>query len=563
MLRCKPIFGKEPFEYRRTRLVPTPSCASPNIFEHTVWMVHRPLQHRLRIWQKARASISVAVMENTDLTAEAMLASDFATLSDLIRTHAAAQGSKTAIVEGARSIVYAALDATMDRIAAALQQHGVRPHQAVAILGPNSLDYALAFLGILRAGAVPAPLAPSATSEQLAAMVADCGAPILFHDTVHAGIDTKATKVPLDTLESWMAPQGHQPNRVEIGADDPFNIIYSSGTTGVPKGIVQPQSMRWVHIARAPAGFATAVTMVATPLYSNTTLVSFLPTLAWGGTVVLMARFDARAFLEQAERHRATIAMLVPVQYQRIMALPDFDAFDLSSFQLKTSTSAPFSPVLKADILARWPGLLVEYYGMTEGGGTTILVCNAHPTKLHTVGQPLPGQDIRLIDDEGREVPQGEMGEVVGRSAAMMQGYHRREDATEAATWHDAAGNRFIRHGDLGRFDEDGFLILMDRKKDLIITGGFNVYPSDLEAVLAEHDGVADSAVIGVPSERWGETPVGFYVGTGEPAEILHWFNARVGKTQRLADLVRVDDLPRSVIGKVLKRALRDSYAAR
>lgn len=498
-------------------------------------------------------------MGEVEATAAAMLASDFAALPDLIRAHARERGDKPAIVFAERTLDYAALDAAMDRIAFSLQRDGVRQGDAVAILGPSTLDYALAFLGALRAGAVAAPLAPSATAEQLAAMVKDCAAPILFHDAAH-DIAVPVRKVAFERLDAWLGEGTPAP--VNVAPGDAFNIIYSSGTTGTPKGIVQPHAMRWVHIARAPAGFDRAVTMVATPLYSNTTLVSFLPTLGWGGTVVLMAKFDAREYLTLAEQHRGSVTMLVPIQYQRIMADPEFDRFDLSSFALKTCTSAPFSPALKADILARWPGLLVEYYGMTEGGGTTALVCNAHPDKLHTVGKPLEGQDIRLIDDAGREVPQGEVGEVVGRSGAMMTGYHGRRDATDAATWYDAAGNRFIRHGDIGRFDEDGFLTLLDRKKDLIISGGFNVYPSDIEAVLITHPDVADCSVVGVPSEQWGETPIGFYVGGGDPAEILAWSNARLGKTQRLADLVRIDALPRSAIGKVLKRELRERYRA-
>jgi acyl-CoA synthetase (AMP-forming)/AMP-acid ligase II len=258
--------------------------------------------------------------------------------------------------------------------------------------------------------------------------------------------------------------------------------------------------------------------------------------------------------------------MLVPVQYQRIMALADFDAFDLSAFRFKSCTSAPFKPELKADVVRRWPGLLVEYYGMTEGGGSTALNATEFPEKLHTVGRPLPNHDIRLIDDEGKEVGAGEMGEVVGRSGAMMNGYHGREQATKDATWHSPEGDRFIRHGDVGRFDEDGFLILMDRKKDMIISGGFNIYPSDIEAILAQHPAVADCTVVGVASERWGETPVGFYVPRGGSEAgvdaIIAETNAKLGKTQRLSALYQADELPRSAIGKVLKRELRDRLAA-
>ena len=174
----------------------------------------------------------------------------------------------------------------------------------------------------------------------------------------------------------------------------------------------------------------------------------------------------------------------------------------------------------------------------------------------------MPGHEIRLIDDDGVEVPPGGTGEVVGRSPAMMNGYHGRAQATRDAEWYDAQGNRYIRHGDVGRFDEDGFLILMDRKKDLIISGGYNIYPSDLEAVLLRHPAVADASVIGVPSQAWGETPVGFYVPhTGEnasAADIMAWVNGEVGKTQRLSALHPIEELPRSAIGKVLKRELRD-----
>jgi acyl-CoA synthetase (AMP-forming)/AMP-acid ligase II len=326
--------------------------------------------------------------------------------------------------------------------------------------------------------------------------------------------------------------------------------------------------MRWAQVLRARDwGYGPdAIAIASTPLYSNTTLVVFFPALSYGGALVLMPKFRAAEFLKLAQLHRATHAMLVPVQYQRLMACEDFERFDLSSFQFKFSTSAPFSASLKADVIRRWPGALIEIYGMTEGGGSCVLEAHKLPNKLHTVGRPLASSDIRLIDEAGVEVPAFETGEVVGHSPAMMSGYHGQPEKTREAEWFDPAGKRFIRTGDIGRFDEEGFLTLVDRKKDMIISGGFNIYPSDLEAVLMGHEAVEDVSIVGVPSDLWGETPIAFVVRRLDAdlaeEELLHWANARLAKTQRLAKLLFLQELPRSPIGKVLKRELRDRLAA-
>ncbi|WP_374577323.1 class I adenylate-forming enzyme family protein [Phenylobacterium sp.] len=509
------------------------------------------------------------------MSAEQLLTQEFGTLADVIREQARDLKDKPALIDARRTITYAELDELMDRIAAALQRDGVGKAQVAAVCATTSVEYGATFFGILRAGAIVAPLAPSSTPESLVMMLNDSGAKVFFLD---AGVSKQlegvasqiaAKRVSLDgsdagvPFEQWLAPKGAKPEPVEVEPDQGFNIIYSSGTTGAPKGIVQPHRMRWGQIRRGVYP-ADAVTMISTPLYSNTTLVSYLPTISNGGTVVMMPKFDAEQFLKLSEKHRVTHAMLVPVQYRRIMERADFDSYDLSSFKMKFSTSAPFSPEIKADVLKRWPGGLIEYYGMTEGGGSCGLVAHEYPDKLHTVGKPLPGHDIRLIGEDGVEVPQGEIGEVVGRSGAMMVGYHNQPGKTSEAEWYSPEGLRYIRTGDVGRFDEDGFLTLMDRKKDMIISGGFNIYPSDLEAEIVTHPAVLEAAVVGVPSDRWGETPVGFVAlkpGQGIEAEALREaVNAKLGKTQRLADLILVEHLPRSHIGKVLKRDLRDGY---
>jgi long-chain acyl-CoA synthetase len=510
-----------------------------------------------------------------------LLEQDFGTIPALIRCQAAIQPDHAALVQDDRTISYGELDALMDRVAASLQRDGVAPCESIAICAGTSVEYAVVFLGALRAGVAVAPLAPSSTAESLVAMINDCGARVLFLDAATAALLTPvmdrvtASRVALDNSDAgepwnaWLAPVGATPRPVEAQPEWAFNIIYSSGTTGTPKGIAQPNAMRWLHVQRGNLnGYGSkAITLVSTPLYSNTTLVAFFPTIALGGTVVLMAKFDVVGYLRLAERHRVTHSMLVPVQYQRVMAHPDFGRYDLSSFHMKFSTSAPFNAALKADILARWPGGLIEYYGMTEGGGTLMLAAHEHPDKLHTVGLPAPGHDIRLIDEEGREVPVGQTGEVVGHSGAMMTGYYNQPQKTAEAEWFDATGKRFIRTGDLGRFDEDGFLTLLDRKKDMIISGGFNVYPSDLEVVLQGHPDVAEAAVVGVPSVAWGETPIAFVVARPGAAlvaaDLQAWANSRVGKTQRLTAVELVEALPRSAIGKVLKRELRDDYRGR
>ncbi|MEO0462821.1 MAG: class I adenylate-forming enzyme family protein [Pseudomonadota bacterium] len=504
----------------------------------------------------------------------AALSRDHGSFLDVLTLWARAQPDQIALVDDTRDVAWAELIGLVERLAARLIETGLERGQSVAILGANSVEYALVFLAAVRAGGVAAPLTTSASPDQLIGMATDSGAQHLFIDAAKAaelGPDFMAQliRVPLEEIEGWMAPPGSRAPAFAPQAGDAFNIIYSSGTTGIPKGIVHSHQMRWRQFGATALSYLGSGlevrSLASTPLYSNTTMVAFLAPLLAGGTVRIMGKFDCARWLGHAQADRTTVTMLVPVQYQRLMTFADFDQFNLSSIVLKYCTSAPFSPALKREVLDRMPGGLVEIYSMTEGGVVCLLAAHEFPDKLHTVGRPAPGSELRVLDDADCEVPPGTPGNLIGRSQTMMLGYKNRPDKTSEAQWTDpVSGEVWMRMGDIGRVDEDGFVELVGRAKDMIISGGFNIYPSDLEAELEREDDVVEAAVIGVPSERWGETPVGFVVlaeGARAPEAVLGAVNARLGKTQRLSALHAIADMPRSHIGKLLKTELRDRAA--
>ena len=512
------------------------------------------------------------------MTIDEVLAQDFRTLPELIRMHAAQRPQHIALRQDARSLDYRALDELADRIAASLQRDGVKPKQAIAICAGTSIEYAAVFLGALRAGVAVAPLAPSSTAASIATMVGDAGATLLFVDaSVAKALEPvrdriAAEWVALDdsaagkSFQKWLVAAGTVPSAVVAEPDAPFNLIYSSGTTGTPKGIVQSNMMRWRQWQRA---FAydykpDSVTIVSTPLYSNTTLVSFLPTLAVGGVVVLMAKFDATRFLELAQKYRATTAMLVPVQYSRIMALPEFDRYDLTSFRAKFCTSAPFAANLKADILKRWPGRLIEYYGMTEGGGTCVLEATLHPDKLHTVGCPAPGHDIRLIDEQGRELPAGfhrRNRRTLGRHHDRLSQPAGKNGGSRMVRLHRPAFHPHRRHRPLRRrrlSDPDGPQEGHDH------LGRLQRLSERSRSRAARACRCSGSRGRRCALRALGRNPGrlrrGEAAGPAAGEDAARWTNSQLGKTQRLAAVELVDSLPRSAIGKVLKRELRDAY---
>ena len=508
-------------------------------------------------------------MNPSDIAAR--LAEPYGDFSATLAAWATAHPDAIALRDETGALTWAEMADRIERIAARLVEEGLERGQAVAILGASSIPYALVFLAAVRAGGVAAPLTTSASADQLEEMARDSGADHIFIDRaklteLDGDCFSGVAKIVLDEqLEAWMASTGTRAPDFTPERSDPFNIIYSSGTTGTPKGIVHSHGMRWTQFASTANSYCASGlevrALASTPLYSNTTMVAFLAPLLAGGMVRVVGKFDAGRWLAHAEQDRTTVTMLVPVQYQRLMDAPGLDDADLSALRLKYCTSAPFSAELKREVLARMPGALIEIYSMTEGGLVCLLPAHEFLDKLHTVGRPAPGSEVKVLDDDDREAPSGTAGNLVGRSATMMSGYRNQPGKTQEGYWTDpATGEVWQRMGDIGRVDADGFVELVGRAKDMIISGGFNIYPVDLETELEKEEGVAEAAVIGVPSRKWGETPVGFVrLGADAPdtETILAAVNARLGKTQRLAQLHAIEDMPRSHIGKLLKTELR------
>lgn len=480
-----------------------------------------------------------------------------------IQHHAQQRPQAEALAVGTAVLSWCQLAEAMAGFVALAQAAGVQPGDRIGLLAAPSLAGVAAYLGAIAAGGVAVPLPLSLRQQALDGLLGDCAPAFVVADQGALALLGTGRGADLiigaDGLPGW--PSAPDLVVADVAPQTAFNIIYSSGTTGRPKGIVHSHGMRNGSAARRAFGLGpTSRMLLSTPLYSNTTLVPLLAALFHGAAVRLMAKFDAGQWLAFAEAERATHAMLVPVQYRRLLDHPDSAWRDVSALELVQCTSAPFDPGLKAEILARWPAKLLEVYGLTEGGLSTALDARAYPDKLHTVGRPAEGVDLRIIDETGHEVPQGETGEIVGHSPWMMNGYWQQPAQSQAIRWIAPDGRVFHRSGDLGALDAQGFLSILGRKKDLIISGGFNIYPIDLETVLLSHPAIVEAAVVGVPSRQWGETPVaGVILSPGavvSETELLDWANGRLGKMQRLQQVRVLQTLPRSSIGKVLKTDL-------
>ncbi len=505
-------------------------------------------------------------------------------LPEIFALHGKWRAPDLAVIADDQSWTWQTFTEGCHRFAHGLRSQGIAEGARVGVLMTNGLPMVQAMFGTIAAGCVVVPLNVSVSDTAAVGMLNDAEvSAVVASDDLSDRLESIANALAHPVLRIAPSPRAGWLSIDDLCAEQPvtlpaltiegeslINIIYSSGTTGLPKGIAHDHQSRrdWAYdLAVALRYHGGARTLLTIGLYSNISWVAMLATLLAGGCIHVVAKFDEHDFIERVKRERITHTAMVPIQYQRVVeaAQARGDA-DFSSMQAMMSCGSPLRETLKQAIFQHFPCGIIELYGLTEGIITTLETEHAEG-RWASVGRPLLGTDICIVDDENRVVGPNISGEICSRGRIAMPGYWRREDANADACYVDANGLTWLRSGDIGYVDDEGFLYIVDRKKDMILSGGQNIYPQDIEAAFVQHPDLFDVAVIGLASEKWGETPVALVVPRPDhridPTELKGWINERVGKQQRVADVIVLDSLPRNPNGKILKRELREQFKDR
>ena len=505
----------------------------------------------------------------------------FLTVGDVPRHYARLHHhrDRPAVIGDERSLTWADVDAAADGIAAALRASGLGPGAKVATLLPNCIEYVELMFGIARAGCVIVPLNSRYVAPEIAHGVDFSDAELLV--TAPAFCDTVKSVLPLlprvdenrvvvvgdgapalgRSYANWRVAAGRPDG--DVDPDSLYWMPFTSGTTGVAKAaMVSHQALMasWVTVLQEFDISRHDVELIAGPFYHSLGFLFGLSCLYAGGTIVIQSEFDPERVLTAIERHQVTLTPMVPTMYTMLLAAPELQRFDLSSMRKVVSAGSPLLTGTKEGLVSLFPNAgIYEMYGSTEMGMVSVLRPEDQLRKVRSVGQPVIGGEVRLLDGDGRDVGVGEAGEIHKRGQLLGAAYYKNDEATEAVYRGD-----WMASGDVGVFDDEGYLYIVDRKKDMIISGGANIFPSEIEEVMSRFPGVLEVAVVGLPDETWGEAVTAFVVP--EPGATIdveglsaHCRNHLAGyKKPRSIEVVEA--LPKSGAGKILKRELRDRY---